>query len=72
MIDLNNENQIFQLKKIAKSKDGQFLIDYFSEDLPKYEDIKDGLTDEEAGKEFKRIKGLRKFINDKISFLTSK
>jgi len=72
MIDLNDENTIDQLRRIAKSKDGKFLLEFFKYNLPEFDDIKDESTDEEAGREFKRTKGLRKFINDKISFLTSK
>ena len=71
MIDLNNEKQIKQIKKDASDPGGKRLLDFFQSDLPSFEDIDEKATDEETGREFKRIKGIRKFIKAKIKILTS-
>ena len=71
MIDLNDEKQIEQIRKDASDPGGKRLLDFFQSGLPKFEDIDDKATDEETGREFKRIKGVRKFIKEKIKILTS-
>lgn len=71
MIDLNDEKQIEQIKKDARDPGGKRLLDFFQSELPEFEDIDDKASDEETGREFKRIKGIRKFINGKIKILTS-
>ena len=70
MIDLNDPLYLKRVKEEAKQS--KLIIDFFKHNLPEYREIDIELTDDEIGREFKKIKGIRKHVLSKIKILTSK
>ena len=70
-IDLNNVDQISQLKKAAKTPGGRLIIEFLrhKQKSLSFEKINTEKNCQEVGEEFKAVKKANKFINEAIDFL---
>jgi len=72
MIDLNNEHQFDKLRNAAISTNGKLILDFFRQQLDEvsFENIAVNQSDEIVGQDFKKVEGIRRFINRVINLLT--
>lgn len=68
---MRNKDQVNKLRLYAQSKKGQLLLDYLKEDLPAYDDIPENISDAELASCFKATKEIRKFIFNKLNYLSA-
>jgi len=70
MIDINDDEQVANLKEAINSDEGQLIMEYFNQVLADQDfmEIDESAPNEIVGQEFKVMKKIKQFLNELLIF----